>query len=524
MFRNEVTGKEINTMYHQEPMTMAETFEQYVQTGDALYHSHLDIKNPFNRLEQALDEYAKALELAPDSPSLLGKVARVLLRKGEYERAEKTALKALSKHPCVPDALYVLGYIRYKENAMAESAAYLKKALRYSGLNSSRYRFCMFYTCAALARKTKNPFVTLWQWFAALYYFASAVLFSPLDREPAQFFNVIAILPSLLKAYLKEQAGDRDGAMTVYQGLHERFLGFPPVMNLISALYQRKGMYDEAIDWVNKAIARDPLNEEGYFQLAGMLEQLNEHRQGRALYKRLLSLRPHDPQIHCSLGNLHSVMNDTDEAISHYKAAFQLSADPAWKALISQTLGGLYQDVKHNAEAAQLAFQTAIELNPTESCNYIQLGILYFESGDYTNAEIIYEQALKIRPDSARIHSNLGYLKWLKGNIGEAVQHYDTAIDLDPLYDIPYNNLGVIHLDIIGNIPRAIELIEKAAELNEHYALAFYNLGRAYMFVGQRLEAAQCFQKAQHLNEYTKELDNDELNERLNSLFNTFEN
>lgn len=499
------------------------TLKDFIKSGDALYHSHLDIANPFNRLEQALNEYSKAMEQDPDNPALLAKVSKVFLRKGNYHRAQDTANRALVKNNRLPDAHYVLGYVRYKERNFTDSIRHLNQAIRHSGLASSRFRFCQFYSLSELSRQTKNPVMAFWLFTQAAYQFVMAALLSALDPEPVQFFQLFRILPGILKAYLKEQSSDKDGALAEYQKLHQKYLGFPPVMNLISSIYQRKGLEEEAMDWLNKAIARDPLNEEGYFQLAGILEQQNEHSQVLALYKKLLALRPGDAQIHCSLGNLYASLQETDEAIAHYKAAFNLSEDRPWQSLIAQTLGNIYQEIKRNPEAAQSAFQSAIELNPAEVSNYIHLGILYFESGDYINSQIVYEQALAINPDNPRIHSNLGYLKWLKNEIPEAVAHYERAIALDPYYDIPYNNLGVIHLDVIGNIPKAIELIEKAVEQNDHYALAYYNLGRAHMFLDHKLEAAKCFQKAQVLNEYTKELDNEELTTRLNNLFNTRE-
>lgn len=513
----------MNPVHVSNHQAEAQLFEQYVQMGDALYRKHFDFTCPFNYLEQAINEYSKALELNPDATDLLAKLARVYLRTGNYKKAQELSMKALAKDNTLSDAHYVLGNIRYKENAFQASINCLEKAVQTSGLASSRFRFCLYYSYQGASKQQANPLHKTWLWTLSAYQFISGMALIPFNPEPLQLFQLVGALPGFLKAYFKELGSDKEGALAEYRKLHEKFLGLPQVMNLIASSCQRRGLLDEAQDWLQKAISRDPLNEQGYYQMANLLEERGELNDVLKIYQKLLAISPMDAQVHCSLGNVYSMLNEYDDALIHYKAALELGDDPEWQALIAQTLASLYQEIQKNAEAATLSYQLAIQLNPKEVNNYINLGILYFEKGDFDNSQIVYEQALRLCPENPRIHSNLGYLKWLKGDIQEAVRYYETAIELDPFYDIPHNNLGVIHLDVLGNVSRAIELIEKSIKLNERYALAYYNLGRAHIFLDNKLEAAKCFQKAQVLNEFTRELDNEELTARLNNLFNSFE-
>ena len=111
----------------------------------------------------------------------------------------------------------------------------------------------------------------------------------------------------------------------------------------------------------------------------------------------------------------------------------------------------------------------------------------------------------------------------MAGDIDEAVQYYQRAIELDPFYEIPYNNLGVIYLDHVGKTHDAIQYLKKAVGLNENYALAYYNLGRAFSFINNRTEAAEYYRLAQELNEFTHELDDEELEARIYHLFTSGE-
>ena len=105
------------------------------------------------------------------------------------------------------------------------------------------------------------------------------------------------------------------------------------------------------------------------------------------------------------------------------------------------------------------------------------------------------------------------------GDLTEAIKEYKLSIKNDPNYDIAHNNLGVIYLDDLAHITNAIECFKHAAEANPNYALAYYNLGRAYALKGEKIEAAKYYQLAYDVNSITEEIDPQEIQERLNNLF-----
>lgn len=63
-----------------------------------------------------------------------------------------------------------------------------------------------------------------------------------------------------------------------------------------------------------------------------------------------------------------------------------------------------------NSEAAESAFNKAIEANPGNAEAYNQTGILYRRSGRTAEAGDMYENGLKVSPDNPDIHWNLGIL------------------------------------------------------------------------------------------------------------------
>ncbi len=493
----------------------------FVRSGETLFGKHLDITHPMNTLDESLNEFSRALEIRPESSELLGKVANILVKKGNYGKAESLARKALHQDTHSADAHFVLGYIAYKSQNYARSLEHLHQAIRNGGLKTGKFRFCLAYTYHDMAEKAKKPVNRFLRISQSLYYFLSGLLFIGMEPGRIGLHNIFRIFPTVIGAYAQENGNNIDGALTSLLKLYERFPGLSSLQNMIGSLYMNKGLHDEAIYWYQKAIYRDPINEEGHLQLARILEERGEYDRALELYRKLLALKPNNAEVHCSIGNVFYMNNQFEETLQHYRAAMQLSSDNQWKALLAQSISRIYQDHLPNREAAMAALEMAIELNPDDVDNYVQLGVLYFEAGYYGNAEVLYEQALRKSPRNPQLYSSLGYLKWMGGEIPEAVALYEKAIELDPFYDIPNNNLGVIQLDTMGNVYDAIDLFQRAIYLNDKYALAYYNLGRAHSFLGNKLEAANCFKKAQELNEFTCELDNEELEDRIFKLFNS---
>ncbi len=508
----------------QQASSLDNQFYAALKTADYLTHKHFDVTNPSNLIEQALNEYTRALEMNPGAVHVQGRMAKLFLKQGHYEKAEQWAKKVLIKESSNSDALFVQGYLSYKKRQFDSSIRLLSKAIQAKGgLSNSRTHFCLGYALHEHARGKQHNFLTrLALRTQSIGEFATGfcMLLSENDRVP--FSAVLKMLPVITDAFCKEQAGDYAGALNQLLSLYEKFSGMPTLMVMIGNLYANKGNFDEAIFWFQKALQRDPCNENALNQLAHILEQEGQFEYANEYYQRLNKLQPNNPDVYCCLANTFYMSGNIEESVRHYKMALQSGRGNAeWQANIARTLAKIYHDHFQNLDAAQLALQSAIEFSPEDTESYIHLGVLYFEKQDFENAELTYQQAIRVNPNNAQLFSSLGYLKWMNNDIEQAVSLYEKAIQLEPQYDIPHNNLGVIYMDYIGNMHKAQELLQNATELNETYALAYYNLGRVHSFMGQKLEAAACFQKAQYLNEYTKELDTAELEDRINQLFNS---
>lgn len=164
-----------------------------------------------------------------------------------------------------------------------------------------------------------------------------------------------------------------------------------------------------------------------------------------------------------------------------------------------------------------------------------QLGVAYFEAGNYRaaapelsqaanldpgNAEYrnalgmallfnrkldpaikVFEEAIGVDPKNTEIKNNLASAYIMKGELDKAKPLLKQVLD-DPLYPTPqfaYFNLARIY-ERQGNIDEAIEQYELALDIRPEYVDAHYNLGLLYLQQGRTDRAIEQFSAATRLS------------------------
>ncbi len=90
-----------------------------------------------------------------------------------------------------------------------------------------------------------------------------------------------------------------------------------------------------------------------------------------------------------------------------------------------------------------------------------------------------YQKVLEMEPGHAAAHINLGTLYYNRQNYTEAERHYRKAVEVDPRYALAYFDLGNV-LDETGRLDEGIRAYKQAIALAPTYADAHYNLALAY--------------------------------------------
>lgn len=140
------------------------------------------------------------------------------------------------------------------------------------------------------------------------------------------------------------------------------------------------------------------------------------------------------------------------------------------------------------ADAIQF-MQQAIEIAPANVLYRRNLGELLRRVGQLEAAIVAHNTAVSLEPDSSENHFHLALAYNDKHQFKLAIQHYRIAISMDQNYDLAWNNLGT-SLESIGDIPQAKNAYTMAIRLNPNHAEAQNNLGAIYSEEGQ-IDAAR---------------------------------
>jgi tetratricopeptide (TPR) repeat protein len=131
----------------------------------------------------------------------------------------------------------------------------------------------------------------------------------------------------------------RAGRLKEARRLYERVLQADPrcaeAMHLLGTLIGQLGDQARALDWMDKAIAREPDNPLYRKNAAVTLLQVGRHEEAVAAYKKAIALRPDFAEARIALGGLLTDLERHDEAIAILLEAVerQPDSDSAWTQL-----------------------------------------------------------------------------------------------------------------------------------------------------------------------------------------------
>ncbi len=223
------------------------------------------------------------------------------------------------------------------------------------------------------------------------------------------------------------------------------------------------------------------------YQNTGHLEQ------AEAIYRKVLSTAPNQPEALHLLGLVEAHRGRCDEALGLIRKAIAIRPE---YAEAQSNLGNLLK-TQNLLEEAVAAYYEAIAVKPNFAEAYYNLGGALRQLGRLDEAVDAYHSALEITPNVAAIHNNLANVLRERGDSNDALTAYRRALDLKPDYVEALSNLGALLVDR-GDLTEAVFLCQQALSLRPGHAEAHNNLGNAYIALGQYENSGQAFLAATH--------------------------
>lgn len=162
---------------------------------------------------------------------------------------------------------------------------------------------------------------------------------------------------------------------------------------------------------------------------------------------------------------------DTATAIAKYRAMLRLAPDlaPAWN-----NLGMLYFNDGQYAEAVPV-LEHGLRINPRMSTASAMLGLSYFELGENEKAEPLLDRAVAANPSDEKLQLGLAHVLLALGKNDEATRHLNEYLKVNPKDQEAWYLLGETYLhlseDALGRInqidPNSYVAHEVAGEIDE---------------------------------------------------------
>ena len=512
-----------------------------------------------NDLQEAIEHYVDAVKYDPTIPETYYRLATLMWEQGQIsvDTAIEQCQTAISLSPRNRDAHLYTGYFMQLAQDYQSAEKEFKSAIRMNPLTSGRPRMIL---SQSILNKINTQDGSFKDYVGFLYYFLTGSVMLAWDRPTMKMFyknmsNDVSIFSYNTVGKFLEKFKMYDSAEKVYNDAVSKTTKSEYFYNKMGDLALRNKNVDKTLECYRKVLEANPLNRSVLVKLATILQTYYPENTEEVIdcYEKLLEFDVDTAQIYYELGHLYMSKEDKlnsvsafklavdrdpenpffnnslgyayakaelyDDAIEHYQKAISLNPDPEWTSIVCQALGSIYAENKGNVEAAVSTYQAGIILDPKNYDLYIALGDIYMADYDLDQAIRSYCDAITLNPDDARAYSKVGIALWEKDYLEEALVAYHKAVELSPENEYAQNNLGILYLDGLADAEEALEYFEEAIALNPNYTLAYFNAGRASQEMGFTNDAANYYQMAIDLNRLTNELDEEDIQQRLHSLF-----
>lgn len=246
------------------------------------------------------------------------------------------------------------------------------------------------------------------------------------DIDTAQIYYELGHL------YLKKE--DKINSISAFKLALERDVENPFYNNSLAYAFSKAELYDDAIEFYQKAIAINPDNEWTaivcqalgaiYGEIKGNIEA------AVATYQAGIILDTNNYELHIALGDIHMAEYDLDKAIRAYCDAILLNPDDYRGYFKAGT--ALWE--KDYLEEALVAYHKTIEINPENAFAQNNLGILYMDGlGDAEEALEYFEEAIALNANYTMAYFNAGRASQMMGFTNDAANYYQMAIDLNKI-------------------------------------------------------------------------------------------
>jgi tetratricopeptide (TPR) repeat protein len=327
------------------------------------------------RLDEAIENYHKAIQIDPNSADTLNNLGFALAAKGRFDEAIENYYKAIQIKPNYTDALNNLGLALVAKGRFDEAIENYRKAIQIDP-NSA---ITLNNLGVALAAKGRFD--------EAIENFRKTI---QIDPNPADALNNLG--------FALAAKGRFDEAIENYRKAIQINPNSAPALDNLGFALAAKGRFDEAIGDFRKAIQINPNSAPALDNLGMALAARGRFDEAIENYYKAIRINSNRPETFFHLGMALGQLGRTREAVTQYREALGLNPnlagalnDLAWILATSPTA-----EFRDGTQAVQLA-ERACELTHYGQPLFIgTLAAAYAEAGRFSEAVETAKRALDL--------------------------------------------------------------------------------------------------------------------------------
>ena len=264
---------------------------------------------------------------------------------------------------------------------------------------------------------------------------------------------------------------------------------------MLGDIFFRRGLHGEALDRFREARAADPARSDARLGEVRTLLALQRHDEAHTLAEELLALAPDQVETLVAVARARSFAGDAAGALTILQ---QAQTRAPGRADLHKLQGDIALKIGNRASALA-AYHAALELDPRFVQVWLDLGRLYEQQEQWSEAEHAYVEALEALPTFHEAALALADLLRRNGRLRPAVARLADLLEQDP-YDVDaLLLLGRTLLDD-KRVSQALEAFRRILKFDPQHVPALFHYGAALARAQRYAEAVEAWERVTRID------------------------
>jgi tetratricopeptide (TPR) repeat protein len=336
------------------------------------------MQEAMSRAEYLIRLYQRAIHADPDFADVHYNLGKLYSDIGMIPEALEAYKRALAIDPTLKDTHCGLGDLYRRAGDRRQAVFAYEQAIRFHPSDEEVYINVIEAYNEALKGDPEDTIYT-----DARKETLSRLVGLIRERPPmaVSYFNLAVIL---------DKMGDIDGSVSAYRTVLEIAPRHSGALYNLGNLYRDRGNLNEAIRLYEQALRVNPRLSDAYLNIGIIHSERGRQDLAGEYYQKAMTVDPKNSRAYFNLGFMEEMDGNLRKAVDLYEEAVKCDARNAEGYY---NLGNTYAKLKMDDQAIR-AYLDAVSVNPKHRDAWVNLSILSFQKGDFSNAVRYCDEAI----------------------------------------------------------------------------------------------------------------------------------